>query len=60
MPALRRYTVRQETEVKVSATNPTDAVVLADRVLSGTMKPEDQINIISPPVKISIEAREDF
>ena len=59
MPELRRYTVTQENEVKVSATNPTDAVVLANRIFSGTKNPEDQINILAPVREISIEVRED-
>jgi hypothetical protein len=60
MPELRRYVVRQEREVVVSASNPTDAAVLADRAFSNTKTPEDQLNITKPVREISIEAREDY
>jgi hypothetical protein len=59
MPELRYYTIVQEREVKVSATKPIDALVLADRVLSGTMKPEDQINVQQRPRELSLNIRED-
>lgn len=60
MPALRKYTVTQEREVKVSATNPVDAANLAQRVLSATKKPEDQINVIMWPVERTLEVREEY
>lgn len=59
MPELRCFTVIQEREVKVSATNLVDATVLADRVLSGTMHPEDQINVQQRPRELSLHIRED-
>lgn len=59
MPELRYYTVIQIREVKVSATNPTDAAILATRVLSSTMKPEDQIDIQQHPREISLKINEE-
>lgn len=59
MPEIHYYTVTQEREVKVSATNPTDAVVLAQRVFSKTKKPEDQINVQMWPRETYISVRED-
>lgn len=60
MPELRYYIVTQEREVKVSATNPTDAAILANRVLSGTKNPEDRINVQIWPREISVIVREDY
>lgn len=59
MPPLRYYEVIQERSVKVSATNEVDAVILAERVLSSTMKPEDQINVQQNPRTIYLSVRED-
>jgi hypothetical protein len=59
MPEIRYYIVTQKREVKVSASTPLDASILADRVFSGTKKPEDQIDILSPVIERVIEVRED-
>lgn len=58
MPELRYYIVIQEQEVRVSATNSTDAVILAKRVLSNTMHPEDQIDVQAYPCEIGLSVRE--
>ena len=60
MPELRYYIVTQERELKVSATNPTDAAILANRVLSDTKNPDDQINVQMWPRETSINVREDY
>jgi uncharacterized iron-regulated protein len=60
MPPLRRYIVTQTREVKVSATNLIDAVTLADRVLKGEKKPDDQINVISDIREVDVNVREDY
>lgn len=60
MPPLIRYVVRQEVELKVTATNPADAIALAARVFSNTKTPEDQINVNGSPREIALEAREDY
>lgn len=59
MPEIRYYEVVQERSIKISANNETDAAVLADRVFSGTKKPEDQINIQQNPRVIYLSIRED-
>lgn len=59
MPAIHYYTVRQTREVKVSATEPGYALSLAERVFSGTKKPDDQLNIRSNPVVVEVSVRED-
>jgi len=59
MPALRRYTVEQVREVQVSATSPTEAADLANRVFSGTKKPEDQINVRGDIRETSVTIREE-
>jgi len=60
MPPLRQYVVTQTREVRVSATNLIDAATLADRVLKGEKKPEDQISVNSEAREINIEVREDY
>lgn len=58
MPAIRYFTVTEEREVQVSATNSVDAIALALRVLSGTRKPEDQLDIQSAPRQVQLSVRE--
>lgn len=59
MPPLRNYTVTQEREVKVTATNLLDAAALADRIFSNTKTPEDQINISGTIRERNMIVRED-
>lgn len=59
MPEIRYYTVTETREAKVSANNPTDAALLADRVFSGTKKPGDQISVQAYPRVRSLHIRED-
>lgn len=59
MPEIRYYLVTQERQVRVSATNSTDAMVLANRVFSDTKKPEDQIDIQEEPRETSLNIREE-
>jgi hypothetical protein len=59
MPALKYYVVNITHEVKVSATNSTDAVALAKRAMEHTMHPEDQINIWAMPYEVGLSIRED-
>lgn len=59
MPEIRYYTVVQEREVKVSATNPIDAALLASRVFASTKKATDQINVLTPIRERALNVRED-
>jgi hypothetical protein len=59
MPELRYYLVTQVREVKVSATNPTDASILATRVFNNEKLPEDQINVQQWPRETELTIRED-
>jgi len=59
MPVLLKYTVRHEIEVVVTATSPTYAAELADRVISKTKKPDDQINVVSWPRTVGVIVREE-
>jgi len=59
VPELRRYIVKQEREVKITATSPLNAALIAGRAFAGAKKPEDQINIRSPIKEISLDIRED-
>lgn len=59
MPELIYFRVTEVREAKISATNMSDAAALAERVFSGTKKPEDQINVQSYPRVIELVIRED-
>lgn len=60
MPKIRYYIVTQTRFVKVSAFNLEDGLALANRVLSGTMKPEDQINVQSSIHEKEIKIEEKY
>jgi len=59
LPELRTYTVKQAREVKVSATSPLNAALIASRAFSNTKKPEDQVSIQSPIREYSLDVQED-
>jgi len=59
MPKLRHYTITQVREVRISATNTTDAAALAHRVLSGTKHSADQLNVRSEILERELNIRED-
>lgn len=59
MPELRRYTVKQERSVQVSANDPVNAALLASRVFANTKKQADQTNVRGPIREIALEVRED-
>lgn len=59
MPELRRYIVKQEREVKVTAPSPQNAANIASRAFAGTKRPDDQINITEGPREISLDIREE-
>ncbi len=61
MPNIRYYTVTQEREVKVTANNPTDAVIVADAVFRELDPPEDVWGSASSAIRDrDIVAREDY
>lgn len=60
MPQVRRFKVIQEREVNVSATSPTEAAILADRVFSGNKNQKDQLKINGPVRETEITVREDY
>lgn len=59
MPEIRYFTIIEEREVQVSGSNAIEAMALGDRVLSGTQKPEDQINIRMTPRQTHLSVREE-
>jgi hypothetical protein len=61
MSDIRYYTVSETREIKVTATNPTQAVKLATAVFEGRVViAEEGIGVFKPISIRSIEAREDY
>ncbi len=61
MSETRYYTVTQEREVKVWATNPTDAVLVAQEAFSNRQRSETVKGEVRSPVRErDISAREDY
>jgi len=60
MPAIRYFTVEQTREVRVSASTPTEAALLADRVFSGTKEDKDRLNVRSKVMETNLTVREEM
>jgi hypothetical protein len=62
MPEIRYYTVTQTREIRVSATSPINAGLLAERLFASSskrLKVADKVNVLSPVRERSLEVRED-
>lgn len=59
MPEIRYYTVTQEREIKISASDPVEAAALAKRVFSLMTSFADNVNIQQRPREISIFIQEE-
>lgn len=58
MAQLRYYVVTRTMDVRVSATNSTDAISLAKRVFDKEKHPEDQMDVQSWPRETGLSIRE--
>jgi hypothetical protein len=60
MPPIKRYTIEETREVRLSALDPFHAAHLASRVFKGDDKLEDQINILSEVRTTDVTVREEL